>query len=99
MCVFCLKHKTAYEMRISDWSSDVCSSDLHEEHRATDQSGGPQCEICIALPQYPEHAALSVRLWPQLYELFLFAGDARQSEDPPRRDTDGERYRDEQRRA
>src|SRR3546814_8988770 len=25
---FCFKHKTAYEMRISDWSSDVCSSDL-----------------------------------------------------------------------
>src|SRR3546814_3924768 len=28
-CVFFFKHKTAYEMRISDWSSDVCSSDLH----------------------------------------------------------------------
>src|SRR3546814_8749379 len=27
MCFFC-KQKTAYEMRISDWSSDVCSSDL-----------------------------------------------------------------------
>src|SRR3546814_2226129 len=27
-CVFCYKQKTAYEMRISDWSSDVCSSDL-----------------------------------------------------------------------
>src|SRR3546814_7453123 len=27
-CVFFFKHKTAYEMRISDWSSDVCSSDL-----------------------------------------------------------------------
>src|SRR3546814_915472 len=27
-CVFCFKQKTAYEMRISDWSSDVCSSDL-----------------------------------------------------------------------
>src|SRR3546814_3107311 len=26
MCFF--KHKTAYELRISDWSSDVCSSDL-----------------------------------------------------------------------
>src|SRR3546814_5063597 len=26
MCFF--KQKTAYEMRISDWSSDVCSSDL-----------------------------------------------------------------------
>src|SRR3546814_4361393 len=25
---FCYKQKTAYEMRISDWSSDVCSSDL-----------------------------------------------------------------------
>src|SRR3546814_6077676 len=24
----CLKQKTAYEWRISDWSSDVCSSDL-----------------------------------------------------------------------
>src|SRR3546814_5192269 len=40
-CVFCrivvrvrmlffFKQKTAYEMRISDWSSDVCSSDLPE---------------------------------------------------------------------
>src|SRR3546814_4171841 len=31
MLVFCFlffKQKTAYEMRISDWSSDVCSSDL-----------------------------------------------------------------------
>src|SRR3546814_6047186 len=35
-CLFCIlsvffffKHKTAYEMRISDWSSDVCSSDLY----------------------------------------------------------------------
>src|SRR3546814_6056406 len=25
---FCFKQKTAYELRISDWSSDVCSSDL-----------------------------------------------------------------------
>src|SRR3546814_4020713 len=31
---FFFKQKTAYEMRISDWSSDVCSSDLIElEHR------------------------------------------------------------------
>src|SRR3546814_7387082 len=27
---FFFKQKTAYEMRISDWSSDVCSSDLHQ---------------------------------------------------------------------
>src|SRR3546814_1070914 len=28
LCFFVFKLKTAYEMRISDWSSDVCSSDL-----------------------------------------------------------------------
>src|SRR3546814_3122343 len=28
--MFFFKQKTAYEMRISDWSSDVCSSDLYE---------------------------------------------------------------------
>src|SRR3546814_2849534 len=28
VCFFVFKQKTAYEMRISDWSSDVCSSDL-----------------------------------------------------------------------
>src|SRR3546814_1082050 len=32
---FFFKQKTAYEMRISDWSSDVCSSDLSTESRAT----------------------------------------------------------------
>src|SRR3546814_20724258 len=36
MLFFFCKQKTAYEMRISDWSSDVCSSDLREraERRA-----------------------------------------------------------------
>src|SRR3546814_13094610 len=37
LCCF-FKQKTAYEMRISDWSSDVCSSDLHR-HSATDCAG------------------------------------------------------------
>src|SRR3546814_9142622 len=32
VCFFCFfKQKTAYEMRISDWSSDVCSSDLVDD--------------------------------------------------------------------
>src|SRR3546814_357129 len=31
--VFFFKQKTAYEMRISDWSSDVCSSDLDRAER------------------------------------------------------------------
>src|SRR3546814_12349665 len=38
MCFFFFKQKTAYEMRISDWSSDVCSSDLlAQAHRRAHQ--------------------------------------------------------------
>src|SRR3546814_12466398 len=40
---FFFKQKTAYEMRISDWSSDVCSSDLpqiHRQHRQRGARGG-----------------------------------------------------------
>src|SRR3546814_17803072 len=36
---FFFKQKTAYEMRISDWSSDVCSSDL----RSTEIIVDPKC--------------------------------------------------------
>src|SRR3546814_3898508 len=48
MCLYCemiveslcvlFKQKTAYEMRISDWSSDVCSSDLMQELTWYDRS-------------------------------------------------------------
>src|SRR3546814_1597635 len=37
---FFFKQKTAYEMRISDWSSDVCSSDLTEQHVAPSRCEG-----------------------------------------------------------
>src|SRR3546814_1411691 len=44
-CFWCLffffKQKTAYEMRISDWSSDVCSSDLLRLH-VRRAGNGPQ---------------------------------------------------------
>src|SRR3546814_17613032 len=33
LCLFFFKQKTAYDMRISDWSSDVCSSDLRDHDR------------------------------------------------------------------
>src|SRR3546814_4469296 len=36
--VFFFKQKTAYEMRISDWSSDVCSSDLFLDRMAVQGS-------------------------------------------------------------
>src|SRR3546814_2071941 len=35
--IFFFKQKTAYEMRISDWSSDVCSSDLAVEYLVRDR--------------------------------------------------------------
>src|SRR3546814_12755555 len=39
--VFFFKQKTAYEMRISDWSSDVCSSDLpHDRGRVPHRQAG-----------------------------------------------------------
>src|SRR3546814_5207437 len=39
---FFFKQKTAYEMRISDWSSDVCSSDLSGSY-----AGGPFRTVCF----------------------------------------------------
>src|SRR3546814_4962800 len=44
VCFFFFKQKTAYEMRISDWSSDVCSSDLGElpQHRRPTQRAARQ---------------------------------------------------------
>src|SRR3546814_3714919 len=49
MLFFFVKQKTAYELRISDWSSDVCSSDLEaaysyrllETHTIANVTGGP----------------------------------------------------------
>src|SRR3546814_11085929 len=49
-CVlFFFKHKTAYVMRISDWSSDVCSSDLSTRpaRSARDESARPPGLACI----------------------------------------------------
>src|SRR3546814_14032297 len=41
------KQKTAYEMRISDWSSDVCSSDLASSRLPQDLRGslGKKCDL------------------------------------------------------
>src|SRR3546814_10495533 len=38
--IFFFKQKTAYEMRISDWSSDVCSSDLLRDQFVADGGVG-----------------------------------------------------------
>src|SRR3546814_7620970 len=68
MLFFFFKQKTAYEMRISDWSSDVCSSDLqpphHEEYRkapyAEEPAHGPnrtRLRTARGVPSWFETAA------------------------------------------
>src|SRR3546814_3346807 len=44
MLFFVFKQKTAYEMRISDWSSDVCSSDLRQLHERLGGWIGRACD-------------------------------------------------------
>src|SRR3546814_8323303 len=46
---FFFKQKTAYEMRISDWSSDVCSSDLSSR---CEQCGVPYCSVHCPLQNH-----------------------------------------------
>src|SRR3546814_7590008 len=58
MICFFLKQKTAYEMRISDWSSDVCSSDLvrlSANFKSTQQNtGGEKAKFGLTAPQILE---------------------------------------------
>src|SRR3546814_3983626 len=54
---FLFKQKTAYEMRISDWSSDVCSSDLNVHFGLI----GPPADIDVIMiaPKGPGHTVRS----------------------------------------
>src|SRR3546814_2623102 len=63
MCLmfFLFKQKTAYEMRISDWSSDVCSSDLR---RGVDQV--EQAREAVAQIEAAAAAMTDVEDAPQL---------------------------------
>src|SRR3546814_8512025 len=74
LCVFCFffKQKTAYEMRISDWSSDVCSSDLHCRGCCSNPShawsGSTLCHwgcYCRILHRYFDHCFFAAWLAPR----------------------------------
>src|SRR3546814_5690241 len=60
ICFFFFKQKTAYEMRISDWSSDVCSSDLNHEANEN-RIIGEHSERDIPLDQVPRAAMNAAR--------------------------------------
>src|SRR3546814_2598498 len=51
LCFFFVKQKTAYEMRISDWSSDVCSSDLAVPRRPEVVAASASAVAAFAAPQ------------------------------------------------
>src|SRR3546814_7723517 len=57
--IFFFKQKTAYEMRISDWSSDVCSSDLNRGRLSLYGCGSAALALWLAAA--PVAAAQSVR--------------------------------------
>src|SRR3546814_2340982 len=65
--VFFFKQKTAYEMRISDWSSDVCSSDLWQSspHSRYHQPFYP----FLLLQRLGGHQPL---FWALLFRVLLF---------------------------
>src|SRR3546814_2381858 len=52
---FFFKQKTAYEMRISDWSSDVCSSDLLGTSFEPCGFGGQRLGVGLRLPHLLHH--------------------------------------------
>src|SRR3546814_18317067 len=62
--IFFFKQKTAYEMRISDWSSDVCSSDLTSSKHAfaLGQTTTPPPPVTLTAPDLKPPAPL-VGLW------------------------------------
>src|SRR3546814_7807774 len=57
MFFFFFKQKTAYEMRISDWSSDVCSSNVPFAVGRRD----PSCALCRGRKDTGARCHLSVR--------------------------------------
>src|SRR3546814_9825331 len=71
--VFFFKQKTAYEMRISDWSSDVCSSDLQKVYPADVQlifpvagRGRPRQHHVPDTASRAAHAVLDDAKWRQI---------------------------------
>src|SRR3546814_9718828 len=59
--LFFFKQKTAYEMRISDWSSDVCSSDLTPTRVAAGMLAAfGATPIGMPVPQVPESLSKGV---------------------------------------
>src|SRR3546814_4561105 len=63
---FFFKQKTAYEMRISDWSSDVCSSDLPDDKLGTTDDKEIDAATRSILAQFEGYAKLNKKIPAEL---------------------------------
>src|SRR3546814_6216405 len=70
--VFFFKQKTAYEMRISDWSSDVCSSDLFEQE--AEFTGPLKAHLWVASATTDMDLFVSLRMYAPDGEEVVFTG-------------------------
>src|SRR3546814_3286997 len=68
--IFFFKQNTAYEMRISDWSSDVCSSDLFQRlarspifRTAKAPGSPPSCRKAVRHEHPPRSDRIDNRRW------------------------------------
>src|SRR3546814_1946403 len=78
-CIVFFKQKTAYEMRISDWTSDVCSSDLKVE--AEIRAGGGAATYVHLNVTNEAHWRAAVELAEQQYgTLNVLVNNARSEE-------------------
>src|SRR3546814_2879863 len=78
MFVFFFKQKTAYEMRISDWSSDVCSSDLRRRRHQTFNAFrcGLQHKVACGMTMHVIHILEIVQIEHQQRHAFMFTRGA-----------------------
>src|SRR3546814_5307995 len=64
--MFCFKQKAAYAMRISDWSSDVCSSDLYT------QGAGPGIDVYSMRQPIGVVAGITPFNFPAMIPMWMF---------------------------
>src|SRR3546814_11249692 len=72
--VFFFKQKTAYEMRISDWSSDVCSSDLGCGMASSETASAASVAVSGAISIAPATTAMAGKSLPGMAAICRSAG-------------------------
>src|SRR3546814_8387443 len=73
--IFFFKQKTAYEMRISDWSSDVCSSDLITSAFVSQLNENRPWPVQFVVTTHSPHMANEARFEAMRYFLSVADGD------------------------